>query len=182
MLVFALGAELFGVETGLIAATLWAFNPIALIAARWARMYSMLIALTLGSLLAMRKVQQHPTPLRVMTFGAFSAAMLYTHLGGPLMLGAEGAILIRDRWRGRAIAPGCIGIAIALLVFTPMAPVAFTQIQALVVGHRLDWIGTAHQTPLAIKIVGTLAAAMVGVADGVWSAAAVRSRRRKSTR
>ena len=69
MLVFALAAELFGAETALIAAALWAFNPMALIVARWARMYSMFIALTLGSLLAMRKVQQRPNALRVATFG-----------------------------------------------------------------------------------------------------------------
>ena len=163
MLVFALAAELFGAETALIAATLWAFNPIALIVARWARMYSMIIALTLGSLLAMRKVQQRPNALRIAAFGACSAAMLYTHLGGPLMLGAEAAILIRDRWRGRAIAPGCLGIAIALILFAPIAAVALTQIQALVLGHRLDWIGSAHQTRLAIKIAGSLVAAAIGL-------------------
>ena len=163
MLVFALAAELFGVETALIAATLWAFNPIALIAARWARMYSMIIALTLGSLLAMRKVEQRPSALRIVTFGGLTAAMLYTHLGGPLMLGAEAAILIRDRWRGRAIVAGCLGIAIALIAFTPLAPAAFTQIQALVAGHRLDWIGSAHHTPLASKIIGSLVAAMLGL-------------------
>ncbi len=105
ILVYALAADLFGSEVALIAAALWAFNPIALIVARWARMYSMFIALTLASLLAMRKVQRRRTTLRVATFGALGAAMLYTHLAGALMLGAEAAILARDRWRGRAILP-----------------------------------------------------------------------------
>jgi len=158
MLVFALAAELFGAETALIAATLWAFNPIALIVARWARMYSMIIALTLGSLLAMRKVQQRPNALRIATFGAFSTAMLYTHLGGPLMLGAEAGILIRDRWHGRAIAPGCLGIAIALILFAPMAPIALTQMQALVLGHRLDWIGSAQPGIFPSQVMGALLA------------------------
>ncbi len=97
MLVFALACELFGPETALIAATLYAFNPMALIVARWARMYSMFIALALGSLLAMRKVEQRSTVGRVAMFGIVTAAMLYTHLGGALMLAAEAALLARNR-------------------------------------------------------------------------------------
>ena len=63
ILVYALARELFGAETALLAAALWAFNPLLLIVARWARMYSMFIALTLGSLLAMRKLQRRPTAI-----------------------------------------------------------------------------------------------------------------------
>jgi len=36
MLVYALAGELFGAETALVAAALWAFNPMASIVARWA--------------------------------------------------------------------------------------------------------------------------------------------------
>ena len=50
ILVYALAEDLFGAEIALLAAALWAFNPIALIVARWARMYSMFITLTLASL------------------------------------------------------------------------------------------------------------------------------------
>ena len=105
MLVYALADDLFGAETALIAAILWAFNPLALIVARWARMYSMFIALTLGSLLAMRKVEQRPNTPRVATLAVLGAAMLYTHLGAALMLAAEAALLVRDRWRGRRLRP-----------------------------------------------------------------------------
>jgi len=93
---------LFGVETALVAAALWAFNPMALIVARWARMYSMFIALTLGSLLAMLKVQQRPSVTRVAMFGGFGAAMLYTHLGGAMVLGAEVRSAAVPRHRSRA--------------------------------------------------------------------------------
>ena len=47
-LVWALGNELFGFTVGLWAATLWAFNPLAVVFARWARMYSMLVATRIG--------------------------------------------------------------------------------------------------------------------------------------
>ena len=163
MLVFALAAELFGAETALIAAALWAFNPIALIVARWARMYSMFIALTIGSLLAMRKVQQRPSALRVATFGILGAAMLYTHLGAALILGAEAALLARDRWHGLPILAGCVGITIALILFAPIAPISLAQLHSSALGHRFDWIGSAHQTPLAIKIVGSFVAAAIGL-------------------
>lgn len=152
MLVYALADDLFGTDTALIAATLWAFNPLALIVARWARMYSMFIALTLGSLLAMRKVEQRPNALRVATLGVLGAAMLYTHLGAALMLAAEAALLMRDRWRGRSIAAAGLGLAIALILFVPITPSAFAQIDASALGHRFDWIGSAHHAPLAIQI------------------------------
>ncbi len=163
ILVFALASELFTAETALIAAMLWAFNPMALIVARWARMYSMFIALTLGSLLALRKMQEPPTAMRVVTFGFLGAAMLYTHLGGALMLGAETALLARNRWRGRPIGPGCVAIAIALILFAPIAPGSLAQVHSSAVGHRFDWIGDAHQTALAIKIAGLSVAGAIGL-------------------
>jgi mannosyltransferase len=161
VLIFALASELFTAETALIAAALWAFNPIALIVARWARMYSMFIALALGSLLAMRKVREHPTAARVAIFGILGAAMLYTHLGGALMLGAEAALLVRDRWRGRPIGARCVGLAIALILFAPIAPASIAQLHSSALGHRFDWIGSAHATPLALKVSGLLVAGVI---------------------
>jgi hypothetical protein len=163
MLVYALTADLFGAETALIAALLWAFNPLALIVSRWARMYSMFIALTLGSLLALRKVEQRPNALRVATFGVLGAAMLYTHLGAALMIAAEAALLARDRWRGRSTAPGCLGLALALMLFAPITPSALAQVNASALGHRFDWIGSARHAPLVVQIGAAVAAMLSGV-------------------
>lgn len=163
ILVYALAADLFGADIALLAAALWAFNPIALIVARWARMYSMFVALTIASLLAMRKVQRRPTIPRVAAFGGLGAAMLYTHLGSVLMLAAEAAILARARWRGRAIAPACAGLALALILFVPIAPVAFAQVHASALGHRFDWIGSAHQFPPALKFATGMSTVAAGL-------------------
>jgi hypothetical protein len=163
MLVYALAGELFGAETALVAAALWAFNPMASIVARWARMYSMFIALTLGNLLAMRKVQRHPAVVGIATFGMLGAAMLYTHLGGAVILGAEVALLARDRWRGRPIFAASLGVAIALILFAPIAPISLGQVDSSALGHRFDWIGSARQTPLAIQIGGSLVILAMGV-------------------
>ena len=182
MLVFALAAELFGAETALIAAALWAFNPIALIVARWARMYSMFIALTLGSLLAMRKVQRHPTAVRIATFGVLGAAMLYTHLGGALMLAprrrSSRAI---DGAAGRFL-PACLGIAIALILFVPIAPRRARASARLGAGSsfRLDRElrtrrRSRSRSPDRLSPRGW-------TSPRIWSSDAIRSRRRESAR
>src|SRR5208337_1354139 len=87
LLVFALTDQLFGPETALAASAIWAFNPITLLLARWARMYTMFVALALADLLALRAVEERPSAARVLAMGAVGAAMLYTHLGALLLLG-----------------------------------------------------------------------------------------------
>ena len=164
MLVYALAAELFGPETALLAAALWAFNPLLLIVARWARMYTMFIALTLGGLLAMRKLQKRPTSARIAAFGVLGAAALCTHLGAGLILGAEAANLARDRWRKRPVLAGCTGLMTALILFAPLGPDAIAQVHASALGHRFDWMGSAYQTSLAMKAIGSLVAMLMGVA------------------
>ena len=47
------------------------------------------------------KVRSHPTIASVIVCGILGAAMPYTHMAGLLILGAEGAILLRDLARGR---------------------------------------------------------------------------------
>ena len=165
MLVYMLAGDLFddlfGPDTALCAAALWACNPIALIVARWARMYSLFIALALAGLLAMRKLRRRPSIARILVFGTLGAAMLDTHLGGALMLGAEAAIVARDRWRGRACLPAFAGLALAACLFMPIAPSALAQVRASALGHRFDWMGSAPDlSPLLRLGIATIAAAL----------------------
>jgi len=162
ILLYALASELFEADTALIATALWAFNPIALIVARWARMYSMFIALAIASLLALVRLQRRPTMPRAAAFGILGAAMLYIHLGGALMLGAEAAILIRERWRGRPMFAGNAGLALTLILFLPIAPSAFAEVHSSALGHRFDWMGSASHMPLAVQIVGASIAIALG--------------------
>ena len=65
------------------------------------------------------------------------------------------------------IAAGGLGLAIALMLFVPITPSALAQIDASALGHRFDWIGSAHHAPLAMRIgVGALAL-LVGAYPGV---------------
>ncbi len=157
-LIFAYGAELFDFDIGLGAAALWAFNPLAIVFARWARMYSMFVALALAHLLAMEKTRRKPGIAGAMVAGALGAAMLYTHLGALLIVGAEGVILARDLWRTRR-AMGWMPLAIAIALFLPFAPAGAAQTHALLFGHWLDWIGVAHEAPIVKVAVGLAAGA-----------------------
>ena len=163
VLVYLLAEELFGPAVGLAAALLWAFNPLAVLFAHWARMYSMFIAVALAHLLFMAKLRRNPSPQRTVICGLLGAAMLYTHLGGVLILAAESAMVVRDFWLRRKsnVWPA---IVIAVAVFSPFIPVAVSQSQSLLFGHWLDWIG-AQRPQLSVGFKATLvfAAAIAGL-------------------
>jgi hypothetical protein len=151
LLVYLLGFELFGPEVALASMVLWAFNPAAIVFARWARMYSMFVALALGHLLFMAKLRRRQDKLTAWAAGGLGAAMLYTHLGAVAILAAEAAMGVRDWrvYRKRNIWPG---LAVAVALFTPFLPIALAQSQALLFGHWLDWIGSRESRPVALKL------------------------------
>ncbi len=158
-LVFALGDELFGFETGLAASVLWAFNPLAAVLARWARMYSMLSATALGHMWAMQKVRRGGGACWMVMAGLLGGAMLYVHLGGLLILGADVAVIVRELRRGqyRCLVP----VLIAVGLFVPFAPLLIAQSRTLLFGHWLDWLGArlAFSTTMilpALPIAGAI--------------------------
>lgn len=162
-LLFALGCEMFDDQTALAAAAMWAFNPLAVVFAHTARMYPMLIALALAHLLTLWRVRRRPSAGGAASCGVLGAAILYTHMGGILFIGAGAAMLIRDYIRGRRNPMAWLAMAITLALFAPYVPVARTQSETLIAGHWLDWIGTAYEYPFAIKIVSAAAAAAVAI-------------------
>ena len=164
-LVFAIGCEMFDDNTALAAAAIWAFNPLAVVFAHTARMYSMLIALALAQILTLWRVRQRPSAIGAVACGIAGAALLYTHLGGILFIGVGVAMLVRDFIGGeRKRNPmAWLAIAITLVLFVPYVPIARAQSETLIAGHWLDWIGTGYEYPLAIKVVFALVAAAVAL-------------------
>ena len=160
-LVFALGVEMFDDNTALAGAAIWAFNPLAVAFAHTARMYPMLIALALAQLLTLWRVRMRPSVSGAVLCGVTGAALLYTHLGGILFLGAAVAMLVRDYIRGQRNPMAWLAMAITLALFVPYVPIARAQSETLLAGHWLDWIGTAYEYPLGVKIVTALGAAAV---------------------
>ncbi|HKN13203.1 MAG TPA: glycosyltransferase family 39 protein [Candidatus Binatus sp.] len=161
VLVFALGCEMFDDNTALAATTMWAFNPLAVVFAHAARMYPMILTLALAQLLSLWRVRKRPSASLAVLCGIAGAALLYTHLGGILFIGAGVAMLVRDFIRGRRNPMAWLAMAITLALFVPYWPVAREQSETLIAGHWLDWIGTAYQYPLSIKIVLALGAAAI---------------------
>jgi len=163
ILVFELGREIFEDEgTALAGAVMWAFNPLAVVFAHTARMYPMLITLALAQLLMLWRIRKRASASLAVLCGVAGAALLYTHMGGILFIGAGVAMLARDYIRGQRNPMGWLAMAITLALFVPYVPVAREQSQTLIAGHWLDWIGTPYEYPLGIKIVSALAAAAVG--------------------
>ena len=162
-LVYALGREMFNDATALAASAIWAFNPLAVAFARIARMYPMLIVLALLQLLTLWRIRKHPGVGGAMLCGAAGAALLYTHLGGSMFLGAALAMLVRDFVRGRRQPMPWLAMAITLALFVPYLPVLRAQSQTMISGHWLDWIGAGYEYPLAIKTVSVLGAAVVAL-------------------
>ena len=153
-LVFALGHELFSFEIGLSAAILWAFNPLAVVFARWARMYSMLVACALAHLLALGKLRRGTRVAIVLTAGLLGAAMLYTHFGGILILAGDVVVGLREfRRQRRALI--WFAVAISGAIFVPFVPLAIAQSKALLFGHWLDWLGTGQVSVGRIMLGGS---------------------------
>ena len=159
VLVYALGCEIFDDNTALAAVAIWAFNPLAVVFAHTARMYPMLIALTLAQLLMLWRVRARPDIGNAIGCGILGAALPYTHMAGLLILGASGAIVLRDIARGRRNTLAWMAIVVAIALFVPYLPIAIAQSHDLIYGHSLDYIGPAHQYSLAAKAIAGLAGA-----------------------
>ncbi len=160
-LIFALGRELFDEETALAAATMWAFNPLAVVFAHRARMYSMFIAIALAQLWMLLRVRERGDVARAIGCGVAGAALLYTHLAGGLFIGAEIAMLAREYFRGRRNPMPWMAAAVTLALFVPYVPVVRAQSATLIAGHWLDWIGAPYQYPLAVKIIVLVGASAI---------------------
>ncbi len=163
-LLFMLGREMFDAETAAAASAMWAFTPYAVAFSQRARMYPMVIALALAHLLMLWRTRARPSAGRAASSGALGAALLYTHLGGVLVVGAEAAMLARDFVRGRRNPMPWLALAIALALFAPILPIVRAEGRVLMEGQALDWIAAVSQYSPLMK----LAAATIAAAVSAW--------------
>ena len=174
VLVFAYGRELFGARVGWAAAAMWSFSPLALILARWARMYSLFVALALAHLLAMAKLRRQPTAATTVVAGLLGAAMLYTHLAAVFLVGADLLVVVREfRYDRRNVS--WPAVTLELLLFVPFMRIAAVQSHDLLFGHWLDWIGVDHASPATRILAAILTAGFLS-----WLALGARRASEKS--
>src|SRR5271168_5005061 len=161
VLIFALGREMFDEGAALAAAAMWAFNPLAVVFARSARMYPLFIAIALAHLLTLLRARSRPAVGGGFLCGVLGATMLYTHLAGMLIVGAEAAILLRDLMRGRRNVIAWMAIILAGILFVPYIPYAIRQSQQMIYGQWLDYLGPPYHFSLAVKLGSLIVAASV---------------------
>jgi len=163
-ILFILARTMFDDSIAASAVVLWAFNPVILLLARRARMYPMLAAIALTHFMLLWLVRRKPNWPRTIVCGFFGALAIYTHLAALFLIGAEGAMLLRDYLHRRRNPMPWIALAIALTLFLPYFPIFSTQSSQMVHGHWLDWIGTGYHFSFAAKALVALVATAIAIA------------------
>lgn len=101
-LLYALGRTLWGHPTGLVAAAAAAWNPFYIWHAQEARMYAMLVAFTLASVLAFWTLLHRRGWGWPIAYGLVTALAIYTHYYAFLVVAVQGLYALLD-W---VLAPG----------------------------------------------------------------------------
>jgi hypothetical protein len=124
-LVFVAGRRIGGQRAALFALALFASSPFAIRYATEARMYSLVVLLTVAGLLLVERAVRRTTPVRLAAAGVVAGALVLTHYWSAFLIAATVVALL---WRRRfrvAVAVGG-GAALALL---PWLPVLLYQLE-----------------------------------------------------
>jgi 4-amino-4-deoxy-L-arabinose transferase-like glycosyltransferase len=139
---FVLAARLLPMRGALLATLLLACSPYHVYYSQEARNYALLLLLTVLSYLALLAWDERPRPGRAIAYVAATALLLYTHVFGFFVWGAQ--ILwtfARARQRGDGLARLLPSMAIAVLVlpwlFAPWTAMLLRQTSARTTGLHL---------------------------------------------
>jgi 4-amino-4-deoxy-L-arabinose transferase-like glycosyltransferase len=162
---YALTRTLFDRWTGLIALAMLSTSGFVVVYAREARMYTLLLALTVLAARAYVIWQRHPTRRSAVILAVLLAGLLYTHYNGAwivLSFGLHALITHPRLWRRWLTVAG-----LAILCYAPWLPVLVHQMQthpaglwataAPLNGPTISWLITLLTTgqwlPLLIALV-----------------------------
>ncbi len=127
--VYVLGRVLFSGRVGWIAACLLTIHPLHVFYSREARVYPLLLCLTMWTLWALWRALDRDTTRAWVIFGALLVATCYSHFYGLFLAATAGVAIVfwgRDnKTRGR----GVIAVALALLGFAPYVAMTFPHLQ-----------------------------------------------------
>jgi hypothetical protein len=103
-------------------------SPFAINYATTARMYSLMILWTLLGFLALARALEDARTSRLVTLGAVTALMLYTHYWALYLLAATGGWLVWRWWRTGEGGPQLRAILLGVVVWIPWSPVLAFQL------------------------------------------------------
>src|SRR5919198_3817309 len=138
--IFLVGKRLFGVNTGLIAAGLLAFNGFHIMYSQQVRSYSLLALLTVLSFWALVEAVESGASKQWVVYGVLVGLAFYAHFLAVLTIASQAAALLargtrKACWKGM-LAAG----ATALLMGLPM--VVFIALNHQLHGSQIPWIPT----------------------------------------
>jgi hypothetical protein len=127
--VVRLGRRAGGDAVGIASIVLLAISPFAIRYAVEARMYSLLLLLSLAGAHAVLSVHRHRTTLATVGLATATAAALYTHYYAVFLVGVVGAgeLWLAVRRRDPAAWRALVGLAAGCLAFAPWLPILLYQ-------------------------------------------------------
>ncbi|HTA06374.1 MAG TPA: glycosyltransferase family 39 protein [Solirubrobacteraceae bacterium] len=131
--VWALGSELAGRRTGLIAAALVAVNPLFVWYSQEARAYSLFVLFSALAMLCFARLLHEPSRKRALGFALSGALALLTHYFAVFLLLPMALLLLREKASRRFVLPALGVIALVGLALLPLISAQG--------GHGTQWIG-----------------------------------------
>ena len=145
----ALGRRLYGAWAGLIAGLFVALNTFSIYYAQEARMYALLALLGAAGMWALVGLVLKPRGRWAVALGLINAAGLYTQYAYPLLIAAQGLLVLIALVQRRRQRPAMLrlfglyagSLALSGLLFLPLAPTAWAQVT--------NWPSTGEATAFA---------------------------------
>ncbi len=129
-IVFALGRALFGQRAGWIAAVLLTVHPLHVAYSREARVYPLLLCLTMLTLLALWRALDSDTRRAWILFGIALVAACYSHFYGLFLATAAALAILLLAKGGRARVRGLVAVGLAGLAFAPYLIMTLPHLKA----------------------------------------------------
>ncbi len=132
-LLYALGAELFNRQTGLLAALILAISPLHIWYAQEARMYALVAVLALAAGLFAARALRTNHPVDWILLGVCQGLALWTNSGAvwfTLALNTAALLIVVALWQSRRFWPWVASQLLALAIFSPWLPAFHQQMQS----------------------------------------------------
>ncbi len=137
-IVFALGRALFGHRIGWFAALLLSMHPLHVFYSREARVYTLLLCLTMCTLLALWRALGSDSRRAWGVFGAFLLSVCYSHFYGLFLAASVAVVIVAWGRDGRARMRGLVAVTVALLAFAPYLVMTLPHLKASGAAWSLD--------------------------------------------